>query len=551
MSADNFDKKVRNKLESIEPEFNQEAWNKLKGFLPIVPWYVTFLRNYGAWLLGSAVSGLLLFTVYKYQNVKGENEILKSKIEKISPNSDKNIISHDTIYKYDTIFKTDTIVIYKTLNSQNNIQKEIVPSLVSSKNKSEFNSELKKQIVNTKPFEAIDQEGLKNKNFSQNDNIKNTISKTEIPVKTEDLKIKPVEEKNSKPELEFKTDDFKLKSEENSSSKIELVSETEELIIPKKSNSIINSEIVNPKTVKTKRKKKEKFANEEKGSLGKKENRKAEKSVKEKKFKKNENNIASETSKVEKSNIESEDFNNKIEEKDIVNKNVLSKNSNEKFENATKLEEKVNLNPENKVSNFRIGLFNVFAPMQQFSFGTITEFVFRRFGINTGLLYSVSSNNDFKEKEFDKKFGKPFNEKYDKLIDKKQPSPMVEEIHIVVGTIKMPLLLNYYFPIKAKFSIFTSLGTQFDLSVSEKIKYDDFSNGTHKEVAIKNQPKAKFFNNLNFGAGLQYESKHFVWQTNPYFETYFNKPNDFSKSSNIGFMTSMKYKFNTKANKKK
>ena len=69
MSENNFDNNIRKKLESMRPKFDEGAWKKLKRSMAI-PWYLSFLRDYGGWMFGGIATVAFLGTQFNNQSIK-------------------------------------------------------------------------------------------------------------------------------------------------------------------------------------------------------------------------------------------------------------------------------------------------------------------------------------------------------------------------------------------------------------------------------------------------------------------------------------------------
>lgn len=112
MSESNFDDDIRKKLESIQPMYSEAAWQKLKRSLPI-PWYMSFLRDYGSWVFGGIATVAFLGSQYNNQTIRKENKLLNDKISTINNSLETKIIT-DTIYvgQNDTVFNTRYITRY-------------------------------------------------------------------------------------------------------------------------------------------------------------------------------------------------------------------------------------------------------------------------------------------------------------------------------------------------------------------------------------------------------------------------------------------------------
>lgn len=111
MSENYFDDIIRKKLESLQPEYDSSAWEKLRKSLPI-PWYVSFLRDFGGWIYGGLATAALIYTYNNNQTFKKENLLLNDKISTIQSlkiaNSEK-----DTVFvsykEIDTVYLTKII----------------------------------------------------------------------------------------------------------------------------------------------------------------------------------------------------------------------------------------------------------------------------------------------------------------------------------------------------------------------------------------------------------------------------------------------------------
>lgn len=146
MSENNFDDDIRKKLESIRPAYSEAAWQKLKRSLPI-PWYMSFLRDYGTWVFGGIATVAFLGSQYNNQTIRKENKLLNDKISTITNSTETKIIT-DTVYvrQNDTVYATRYVTRYvrvadeyvedETLNSENKtaIQAEKdTPNLIEKK----------------------------------------------------------------------------------------------------------------------------------------------------------------------------------------------------------------------------------------------------------------------------------------------------------------------------------------------------------------------------------------------------------------------------------
>jgi hypothetical protein len=118
MSENNFDDDIRKKLESIRPEYSEAAWQKLKRSLPI-PWYMSFLRDYGSWVFGGIATVAFLGSQYNNQTIRKENKLLNDKISTITDSPETKIVT-DTIYvrQNDTVYTTRYVTRYVRIDDE-------------------------------------------------------------------------------------------------------------------------------------------------------------------------------------------------------------------------------------------------------------------------------------------------------------------------------------------------------------------------------------------------------------------------------------------------
>ncbi len=109
MSNENFDNNIRKKLESIEPEYSADAWQKFRTSLP-VPWYIALFRDFGGWIYGGLASVALLGAFYANYTTKKENQLLH---EEISTLKQQQIIRTDTVYINNTPTLRDTVYVVR------------------------------------------------------------------------------------------------------------------------------------------------------------------------------------------------------------------------------------------------------------------------------------------------------------------------------------------------------------------------------------------------------------------------------------------------------
>lgn len=107
MSDNFFDDNIRKKLETIQPEYSEAAWKRLRSSLP-VPWYISLFRDFGGWIFGGIASVAFLTTFFNNQSIKKENQLLNEKISTIESQSLNTVSLRDTVFvnRQDTVYLT-------------------------------------------------------------------------------------------------------------------------------------------------------------------------------------------------------------------------------------------------------------------------------------------------------------------------------------------------------------------------------------------------------------------------------------------------------------
>ncbi len=108
MSENDFDNRIREKLDSWEPDYNPDAWDKLKKRMPL-PWYVNFFKTYGGWIFGSISTLALLFNLNQ------------NRFDKTNTLTEQPVVVETLITERDTVFRVDTV--YKPIYITQYIEK--------------------------------------------------------------------------------------------------------------------------------------------------------------------------------------------------------------------------------------------------------------------------------------------------------------------------------------------------------------------------------------------------------------------------------------------
>lgn len=166
MSESNFDDDIRKKLESIQPMYSEAAWQKLKRSLPI-PWYMSFLRDYGSWVFGGLATVAFLGSQYNSQTIRKENKLLNDKISTINNSPETKTIT-DTIYvrQNDTVFTTRYVTRYVRVGDA-----YVEDLTLSARNKNQVLAERRKsKVKEQESAESRSELDSKSKTASRNSN---------------------------------------------------------------------------------------------------------------------------------------------------------------------------------------------------------------------------------------------------------------------------------------------------------------------------------------------------------------------------------------------
>jgi len=199
MSENNFDKNIKQKLESIRPEFTEEAWNKFKKVLP-VPWYVSLFQNYAGWVVGGFSALALLITNLNNQKLENQNLLLNDKIATLENYTQAKNVNHDTVY----INQTDTIFLTK-------VKKEIVYLPYRGLDVGKKNQNL---VANSTEYPLSKNEGLKMDKQKEDGSLSTNKNKTDYKeFSTTESVVSSLNEKSSGTNFPIKSDSLNVKIE--------------------------------------------------------------------------------------------------------------------------------------------------------------------------------------------------------------------------------------------------------------------------------------------------------------------------------------------------
>lgn len=98
-----FDKRIKEKLDKVPVDMKPEAWESFRKLMP-VPWYMSFLQNYGGWIFGGVSTAILVFNLVNTYLKKDEFENKTTQVSTVQEPEIKEIVK--------TEYKTDTVVQY-------------------------------------------------------------------------------------------------------------------------------------------------------------------------------------------------------------------------------------------------------------------------------------------------------------------------------------------------------------------------------------------------------------------------------------------------------
>ncbi len=495
-----FDKKIKEKLEGIRPEYSDSAWKNFSRLMP-TPWYVSLFRDFGSLIYGGVATIALVGTGVLYFNQKTENERLFEEISTLKNQAPTaitdtvlvNSVVHDTVYQ--TIEKIRTV--YVNSNQPGNAK----PDAMAANSTQEGNSGKdldNKEVRNSLTYKAEPTTTTKLNNnvtksaevlesdFSQKGekNKKETLAAANLNTPTNVNKVSQIAdtEKNLPTD---KTEVFSANDQNNEEVKSSGININEGKTIEK-------SESVNAKTANT-----------------------------------------FESTKAAESTDKMADTETSSNASDII----LDEPS----------EELRNLPEKKKIKlpkiNTRVGLSTDYLGMKLLATGpTVELFLGKKFSFNAGLLISgQESVRDKAPQDFNSRTGYQFQDQFKSHFDRYVPQ-QISDITIKTSFLKMPLSLNYYISTWSRFSFMVSVGTKLDVKVFQEVDFKSNNIfGQNYLTRFENRPNPKVFNNFNYGTGVQYQYKNMVIQAMPYFDFNFRKTNYFSPPNKFGINASLKY----------
>lgn len=166
MKTDKFEKTIRRKLESIEPEFHENDWTKMQNFMQAnTP--PTFWQQYSSWFGYAAAAAVSSVMVFLYVNQLSQNNDLLSDVKSLKTQIETIKNTPTVIHKTDTIYLVQQQVIEKPVYDNQSVNQEeqrFAPQQYRNQESLAITGE--KQSVaeenNTRPDNRIVEEGAAN-----------------------------------------------------------------------------------------------------------------------------------------------------------------------------------------------------------------------------------------------------------------------------------------------------------------------------------------------------------------------------------------------------
>lgn len=180
MNNDFFERKIKEQLESVNRPMSPAGWETVKKRLP-VPWYLSFLREWGLLTVGGLVfTGLLGNLYYQFKNQQlikrlyEENSILKQEVATLnrrSPSLAQLVAAHQV----DTVYIIKKVVLEHRYGS-NNDEKGYQWVSTNASAESTKNQQLKKNnlaqvSLETQPTEVVPTDSTPNETAAKEDSL--------------------------------------------------------------------------------------------------------------------------------------------------------------------------------------------------------------------------------------------------------------------------------------------------------------------------------------------------------------------------------------------
>ncbi|MCF0058267.1 hypothetical protein [Dyadobacter sp. CY356] len=179
MKTDKFEKTIRRKLESIEPEFHENDWTKMQNFMQAnTP--PTFWQQYSSWFGYAAAAAVSSVMVFLYVNQLSQNNTLLSDVKTLQNQIETIKNTPTVIQKTDTVYVVQQQVIEKPVYDKqisNQEEQRFIPQQNESQESLASSDENQKTEVgnNTDPGSKPDGKSVEEVNLNPSLNSKNEV----------------------------------------------------------------------------------------------------------------------------------------------------------------------------------------------------------------------------------------------------------------------------------------------------------------------------------------------------------------------------------------
>lgn len=123
MKTDKFEKTIRQKLESISPDFQESDWAKMQGYMQVhTP--PTFWQQYGSWLGYAAAASVTTVMAFMYVNQISQNNALRSDVKALQKQIAVIREKPAAITKTDTVYIVRNEIIHVPATERNYLSEQ-------------------------------------------------------------------------------------------------------------------------------------------------------------------------------------------------------------------------------------------------------------------------------------------------------------------------------------------------------------------------------------------------------------------------------------------
>ncbi len=153
-----------------------------------------------------------------------------------------------------------------------------------------------------------------------------------------------------------------------------------------------------------------------------------------------------------------------------------------------------------------------------------------------GLFITASDFDNRTHRSFQKEFGRGLNPKLD-------PQDILN-IDTRVQRFQLPLSLSYRIPLGRTLTLLPAVGTYVNLNSVEKADFY-FRNSPRgfDQASFRQSRPVDLLNTITLGAGLEWQSRHWVIQGSPLLALPLKSDPDWQKSAMLGLRTRVFYQF--------